>query len=465
MINATSWTRLADGVVPARVGQPETILDTSGRSVDDVPAELRENGRIWLTYTFHNPATGVEQLKRTYLQLHDGLVFGSGYYILDSQVQAVTFSSVLQYEDKGKDAAIAAFDATPDEPLATYLFVVDPQTGTTLAQSVNPNLIGQVADWGAITEVLATQDIIDAISRGTGTWVAYNHINPVTSNEETKRTWLVMHDGLIFGSGYYSSNIPESDVIFAVSSTIRTYESNRADDAWIDVITFDEPITTDALYPFVINATSWTRLADGVVPARVGQPETILDTSSRSVTDVLDELEARGSVWVTYTFHNPAAGVEQIKRSYLQLHDGLVFGSGYYTLDYQVQSALQGHILEYERDGRTSALASVDIIPDEPFTTYLFVVDPQTGTTLAQNVNPNLIGQVADWGAITEVLATQDIIDAISRGTGTWVAYNHINPVTSNEETKRTWLVMHDGLIFGSGYYVSDILAPADLPP
>ena len=44
----------------------------------------------------------------------------------------------------------------------------------------------------------------------------------------------------------------------------------RANDAWVDIITPDRPITTDALYPFVIDAATWTRLADGVVPGRVG---------------------------------------------------------------------------------------------------------------------------------------------------------------------------------------------------
>ena len=63
-----------------------------------------------------------------------------------------------------------------------------------------------------------------------------------------------MLDGLIFGAGYYTSDIPESDVIFAVSNAIRTYETNRAGDAWIDIITPDAPIRTDALYPFVIDA-------------------------------------------------------------------------------------------------------------------------------------------------------------------------------------------------------------------
>ena len=457
VIDAATWTRLADGVVPTRVGQSETILETSGRSVADVLADLEQNGRTWLTYTFHNPATGVEQLKRTYLQMRDGLVFGSGYYLLDSQVQGIAYTNILEHDNQGRNAAIALINAVPEEPTSTYGFVVDPQTGSTLAQNVDPGLIGSTTDWSAILQVLSVQDILGELNREPGMWVSYTHTEPITGQEEAKRTWLVLHRGLIFGSGYYSSNIPEADVKFAVSNAIRVYEANKANDAWVDIITPDAPITTDALYPFVIDAATWTRLADGVVPARVGQPETILDTSSRSVADVLAELRREGSLWVTYTFHNPATGIEQIKRSYLELHDGLVFGSGYYTLDSQVQSTLHGHILSYERDGQDAALASINSIPPEPFTSYAFVVDPQTGSTLAQNVDPGLIGGTADWSAITSVLSSQYVVDKISRGAGTWVAYTHTNPITGQEEIKHAWLVLHRGLVFGVGHYSSDV--------
>ena len=346
---------------------------------------------------------------------------------------------------------LASINVIPDEPVSTYVFAVD-QTGATLAQGVDSNLIDNTNDWDAVTAVIPAEGIIDTISKGTGMWVSYEHTNPVTGQDETKRTWLVMHGGLIFGSGYYSSNIPESDVQFAVSNAIGIYEANKENDAWVDIITPDAPIRTDAMYPFVIDAATWTRLADGVVPARVGQPETILDTSSRSVDDVLADLEANGATWATYLFHNPATGVEQLKRSYLQLRDGIVFGSGYYALDAQVQTSLNGRILEYERDGRDAVLASINVIPDEPVSTYAFAVD-QTGTTVAQGVDSDLIGDTPDWDAIVAIIPEQDIIDVLSRGSGMWVSYEYTNPVTGQEGDKRTWLVMHGGLIFGSGYH------------
>ena len=234
------------------------------------------------------------------------------------------------------------------------------------------------------------------------------------------------------------------------------YESNKENDAWIDIITPDEAIVTDDLYPFVIDAATWTRLADGVVPDRVGQAETILDTSDRSVEDVLAALEADGSVWVTYSFHNPSTGLEQLKRTYLELRDGLVFGSGYYIIDTQVQAIVYNQILEYNNNGRDATLSEINMVPEQPVSTYVFVVDPATGTTQAQNADPDLVGPVSDWDAIISDLPADAILDEIRNETGTWVHYTFTNPATGQTEDKRTWLIIHDGLVFGAGYYASD---------
>ena len=456
VIDAATWTRLADGVVPDRVGQAETILDTSDRSVEEVLADLEADGSVWVTYSFHNPSTGIEQLKRTYLQLRDGLVFGSGYYIIDTQVQAIVYSQIIKYNNNGRDATLSEINMIPEQPVSTYVFVVDPATGTTQAQNVDPDLVGTTSDWDAIISNLSADDILEDENAESGMWVSYTFTNPATGEMESKRTWLIVHEGLVFGSGYYSSDISRSDVQFVVNNAIFTYEFNKENDAWIDIITPDEAVMTDDLYPFVIDAATWTRLADGVVPDRVGQAETILDTSDRSVEEVLADLEADGSVWVTYSFHNPSTGIEQLKRTYLQLRDGLVFGSGYYIIDTQVQAIVYSQIIKYNNNGRDATLSEINMIPEQPVSTYVFVVDPATGTTQAQNVDPDLVGTTSDWDAIISNLSVDDILDEIRNETGMWVHYMFTNPATGETEDKRTWLIIHEGLIFGAGYYASN---------
>ncbi len=47
--------------------------------------------------------------------------------------------------------------------------------------------------------------------------------------------------------------------------------------------------------------------------------------------DILAEFDTTDTVWVQYTFDNPATGTEQTKRSLLKEDDrGFVLGSGYY---------------------------------------------------------------------------------------------------------------------------------------
>ena len=73
--------------------------------------------------------------------MRDGLIFGAGYYILDSQVQSIAYGWVLTYDSVGRDAALARIDTVPGEAVSKYLFVADPQTGNALAQGADTNLL------------------------------------------------------------------------------------------------------------------------------------------------------------------------------------------------------------------------------------------------------------------------------------------------------------------------------------
>ena len=204
VMNATTWETVAHGVLPDRVGlTPTAIENTSIRPFEEVRAGLENNGKTWVTYIFLNPDTGTDQYKRTYMEVRDGLIFAAGYYILDSQAQAITFNQVLEY-DKDRDAAFAKI-SIPEEAVSTYFFAVDPETGAVVAQNVDPDLIG-MSDWDAITSASSVTDILEELATEPGTWVKYQSINPVTGELENKRSWLTMHDGLVFGSGYYSSD-------------------------------------------------------------------------------------------------------------------------------------------------------------------------------------------------------------------------------------------------------------------
>ena len=48
--------------------------------VNQIDAKLNDDGQSIMRYEWVNPETQTEQVKTSYLKLHDGLVFGSGYF-------------------------------------------------------------------------------------------------------------------------------------------------------------------------------------------------------------------------------------------------------------------------------------------------------------------------------------------------------------------------------------------------
>lgn len=84
-----------------------------------------------------------------------------------------------------------------------YVFVLDAE-GVSLAHAANPSLVGQnLYNLKDSTGTFIVQGILETASPE-GAWGDYLFENPLTGNEEPKRSWVVKHDGLIFGSGYYN---------------------------------------------------------------------------------------------------------------------------------------------------------------------------------------------------------------------------------------------------------------------
>ena len=84
-----------------------------------------------------------------------------------------------------------------------YVFVLNAE-GVSLAHAANPSLVGQnLYNLEDSTGTFIVQGILETASPE-GAWGDYLFTNPLTGNEEPKRSWVVKHDDLIFGSGYYN---------------------------------------------------------------------------------------------------------------------------------------------------------------------------------------------------------------------------------------------------------------------
>ena len=118
--------------------------------------------------------------------------------------------------------------------------------------------------------------------------------------------------------------------------------------------------------------------------------------------------------------------------------------------DAYTKAFVQGAIQRYERDGRQPTIDyynSTDSVDDQ---WYVFIID-QDGFTIAHH-NPDFRNRDPSL----RVDATGYFYGDELRGAteeGRWVGYIFLNPDTGEETHKNTWIVLHDGLLFASGWY------------
>ena len=452
IINATSAEIVAHGARQNLVGSTADFLDAADRSLERIREDLARDGSTWVAYMSVNVDTRTLQLTRTHLSLYDGYIFGAGYHMPDSRAQSMADKAIYAYKSLGTDAFDVITSGEINEG-SLYPFVRN-STSYVIAVGKNHHLLGTQPTITGVP-LHATTDTLG--QRGGSTWRHLIINDPSTETEQIKRTWYTTHDGYLFGTSY---TVADSDVQSIVDYAVFIYESNKENNEWVNIITPPEVVATNELYPFVLNKTTLETVAHGAIPDRIGHvPYAILNTGDRPIEAILADLERDGSTWAEYTFTNPGTDTQQPKRTYLYMRDGLIFASGYYVFDAQIQTIAHGGVLEYLRDGKDAFLANADAMR-EVVSTYLFVVDPHTGVTLAQGVDPSTLRNISEWQVILQHDASAARMGELEAQRGKWIEYEFTNPLTGQTEPKRTWLTTFDGLVFGAGYYASDVSHP-----
>ena len=121
-----------------------------------------------------------------------------------------------------------------------------------------------------------------------------------------------------------------------------------------------------------------------------------------------------------------------------------------FTVDL-VQQALE----RYDRYGRDDTLKYYNSLESASGEWYVFILDAE-GTVVA-HINQSLLGRGVKEGLGVD--ATGYRFGEVMLGTtedGLWVDYVFFNPKTGKQDVKHSWVVRHDGLIFGSGWYEGD---------
>ena len=202
-------TMLAHAANPNFVGldASEVVGPNRYPAGEVVVAAADEDGE-WSDYTFPNPSTGDVEVKHSWMVRYDGLVFGSGWYESGprkSDAPAYTQAFVQQalnlYDALGLEAAIDYYSSTESVDGQWYVFIIDHQSGLTIAHH-NPVFVGRDPSLRVdSTGYFYGDDMLSATE--SGRWVDYVLVNPESGEERQKHTWMVRHDGLLFGSGWY----------------------------------------------------------------------------------------------------------------------------------------------------------------------------------------------------------------------------------------------------------------------
>ncbi|WP_419932274.1 hypothetical protein [Candidatus Poriferisodalis sp.] len=170
----------------------------------------------WVPYVFSNPASGALgdedsfEFKNAWVVRHDGLLFGSGWYVDTEEFAPQLFSEAAEHFRSGGLEAFLEFSTEPGGvntgliPLAEYynrtvtldgLFtgIAAAPDGTILAH-IDPGLID--------TDI---EDLLGPAVRNAtaeGGWITADD-NPEGIGPETMRMWLIDVDGTLIGGGWY----------------------------------------------------------------------------------------------------------------------------------------------------------------------------------------------------------------------------------------------------------------------
>lgn len=463
VIDYDTLTILAHGFNVDLVGTTSGALDDGEKTYDEIKAELDADGETWVMYPFTNPATGETQTKKSYLALHDSHIFASGFYLSSLEAEMIVAmwvanSAVGLYDEHGTGSFGMITDAAEDYmPGDIYPFAVDTETEKIVAHGADAARIGDVSvattDSNKPLELIQTESELNG-----GAWVTYTFTNFETQTEEIKLSWLVIRDGYAFGAGFYPDEIQTKKInaIMSTDNALAIYAEGGQDAfAKITALSVEEE-----WYPFVMNSEASIEVADGSILDRTGQKIWEPYQMSAAIRDSKDAFDAGQGVFGKYVFLNPETGEQQAKKAWFIMHDGYIFGAGFYlTGEYAKKTEVMwsvGTTVEmYKELGMDATFAAVDAMGTD-YPSYPFVLDGALDV-VSHGSNTDLIGKNLFDVTSPDKNAEQIMEDLQGDGDKSWITYTFVNPETGEDAKKVTLLEMYDGHIFGAGYYVESV--------
>ena len=417
-----------------------------------------------------------------------GLVFGMAtadtHTDPDTQL-TITVTCDIQYDDldgilSGIDMAIGIIDLGP--------YTHDCETATGYVQTYPASdVVVTIPDGALFPDCQVTNDCFDpytvTIQEGTGvTWVNHDTVpHTVTGTEShpdgTFNSLVLAGEEFTFtfetpGSYWYGCSVhpwargvvtvESDDMVPTPEVPVRSPNADVAIDQVEELISQYGEHGADAfgmitsLNPFrevaglVVSLDDYAIVAHNTNPLFVGFPiGHLLDTASMPVDMVLQITEDtdRG-VWISYPVPNILGSITGYEQGWVKVYDGYMFMASYgVTIGERVQGIVHEMTRIYDMNPDTTFDMVNSYMTQSP--QYPFIIDPDTAMVVADGYHPGRVG-----GMSVELTgSTLETVQSLDEGQGVWAEYTFNNPTTGTDDTKRSWLVMHGGYVFGAGYY------------
>ena len=237
--------------------------------------------------------------------------------------------AINRYESEGLDSTVAHYNTQASVDGQWYVFIGD-QDDIVLAHAANPDLVGRHASEVVGPNSYPAGEAVAAVADEDGAWFSYTFTNPVSGAVETKHSWVVSHDGLTFGSGWYERGPAKHDAPAYtrafVGQAIDLYGAIGREDT---VAYYNTGESVDGQwYVFIVDEDGYTIAHPN--PMFLGRdPDLRVDATGYFYGDDLLGTTESGR-WVDYVLLNPETGDDRQKHTWAVRHDGLIFASGWY---------------------------------------------------------------------------------------------------------------------------------------